>query len=97
MTQKIDTLGSARRFGARYGRTVKHKFAAVEKLSRAYWKCPYCHKVAAKKKAMGIWQCQKCNAKFTSRAFTITKEVAPLVPIKKQEVREEEVQTVEAE
>lgn len=64
-------LKSAKRFGARYGRTVKFKFDAVEKLHKGRHECPYCHKVKAKRLSAGIWQCSKCNAKFTGRAYEI--------------------------
>ena len=39
--QKIDKLGSAKRFGARYGTKTKHKFAKIEALQRKKYKCPY--------------------------------------------------------
>jgi len=64
-------LGSAKRFGARYGRTVKHKFAKVEALQRKKYKCPFCSYTKVKRIAAGIWHCRKCNAKFANRAYTI--------------------------
>jgi large subunit ribosomal protein L37Ae len=65
-------LGSVKRFGARYGRTVKHKLAGIEKSLRGFQTCPYCHSKRAKRTAAGIWECRKCNAKFTGRAYTIS-------------------------
>ena len=67
-TQK---LGSIKRFGARYGRTVKHNFAKIEQEQRKLHKCPYCNKIAVKRLAAGIWHCKKCGAKFTGKAYTI--------------------------
>jgi len=66
-----DKLSSRKRFGARYGRTVKHNFAKIEQEHRKLHKCPYCAKVAVKRMALGIWYCKKCKAKFTGRAHTI--------------------------
>lgn len=60
-----------KRFGARYGRKTKVKFAQVEKKQRATWKCPYCNKTAVKRLAAGIWQCNKCEAKFAGKAYTV--------------------------
>ena len=74
---KTSKLGSARRFGARYGRTVKHNLAKVEAAQRASTQCPFCLYDKVKRLAMGIYTCGKCNAKFTGRAYT----VAPIKPI----------------
>ncbi len=68
---EIIKLGAAKRFGARYGRTNKHNFAKVEKEQRKKHKCPYCGKVAVKRLAVGIWECRRCDSKFTARAYTI--------------------------
>ena len=71
--QKIDKLGSAKRFGARYGTKTKHKFAKIEREQRRKHKCPYCNKIKVKRVAVGIWHCRKCNAKFTGKAYSIKK------------------------
>jgi len=59
-----------KRFGARYGRKTKKKFAQVEKQQRAKHKCPYCNKIGVKRLAAGIWNCAKCNSKFAGKAYT---------------------------
>ena len=60
-----------KRFGARYGRKPKKKFAKIESQQRAKHKCPYCNKKAVKRLATGIWQCNKCDVKFAAKAYTI--------------------------
>ena len=90
-------LGSAKRFGARYGRTVKHKFAKIEALQRKKYKCPYCSYDKVKRLSSGIWHCRKCNAKFTNKAYTIEEvkikeEIFPEEGIKEEakgEIKEE--------
>ncbi len=67
---------SIKRFGARYGRNVKHRFAAVEAQHKKSYSCPYCHAQRAKRVAVGIWQCTKCDSKFTGRAYTLPKKKA---------------------
>ena len=62
-------LASIKRFGPRYGRTVKHKLGAIEAIKKAKSKCPYCSAVRVKKIAAGIFNCNKCNSKFTARAY----------------------------
>ncbi len=64
-------LGPVKRFGTRYGRTLKHKLAKIEIEQKRDHKCPYCAKPKVHRLAYGIWHCQKCNAKFTARAYTV--------------------------
>ncbi|MFH0874402.1 MAG: 50S ribosomal protein L37ae [archaeon] len=64
-------LGSVKRFGPRYGRRTKLRFAEIEKEQRKLHKCPYCHQVKVKRESVGIWSCKKCSAKFTGKAFTL--------------------------
>ena len=61
---------SAKRFGSRYGRKTRAKFGLIEAQQRAHHKCPYCNKQGVKRKAMGIWNCEKCNATFAGKAYT---------------------------
>ncbi len=80
MAQK---LGSVKRFGSRYGRTVKHKLAKIEAILKGKHKCPYCHAEKVKRISLGIWLCKKCNAKFTGKAYSLSK------PVSKEEEKEE--------
>ncbi len=70
MAEETTTLGATKRFGARYGRTVKQRFIEVEQLHRQYYKCRYCTKEAVKRKVAGIWECKACHAQFTGKAYT---------------------------
>lgn len=72
MSKEIKLKG-AKRFGARYGRRVKHLFDKIEQEQRKLHECPYCKKTAVKRLAYGIWQCRKCDAKFSGKAYTISK------------------------
>jgi len=72
--QKIG-LKSAKRFGTRYGATNKLKLAMIESEQRKLHPCPQCGKPKAKWQSVGIWQCQKCNHKFTAKAYSITKAI----------------------
>ena len=68
-------FGSIKRFGARYGRSLKEKFAIIEAEQRKRHKCPYCHQVQVKRLEMGIWYCRKCKTKFTGKAYSINKKI----------------------
>ena len=83
MTKKKQSLGSAKRFGTRYGKTVKQRLANVEKQSKATYKCPHCSYKKANQVSVGIWHCDKCDKTFTSKAYSVRKQ-------KRQIVKEEE-------
>ena len=94
MVKSVEKLGSAKRFGARYGFKPKHKFAKIEKEQRKKHKCPYCNAVKVKRLVMGIWHCRNCNVKFTGKAYTIAKQVISkeiAETEKKSEMAEEEI------
>jgi ribosomal protein eL43 len=62
-----------RRFGVRYGRTVKHKLGKIEAQQKRAHACPYCHYPKVRRKSAGIWHCTKCGKTFASRAYTVTR------------------------
>lgn len=64
-------IGSAGRFGSRYGRKIRNKVSNVEKKQKKWQKCPKCMKLKVKRVAKGIWECRKCGAKFTGRAYEV--------------------------
>ncbi len=65
-----DVPQSTKRFGARYGRRTKLQFGLLEREQRMLHKCPYCSDVKVKRISVGIWQCRKCEAKFTGKAYS---------------------------
>ena len=75
-------FGSVKRFGPRYGRTVKERLAKVEQEQRKAHKCPHCTYEQVKQESVGIFICKKCGAKFANKAYTVAK-VAP-VKVKKE-------------
>lgn len=95
--KQIGKLGSAKRFGARYGKKPKQIFAEIEKLQRSKHRCPYCHYVKAKRLSFGIWYCSKCNSKFTGRAYTISEELPTEKEIKEEIAAEEITESQESE
>lgn len=75
MAKKKTQSKSTKRFGPRYGRTVKAKVAKIETMQKKSYKCPTCNYEKVQRVSSGIWNCSKCNAKFTSKAFSVTKQV----------------------
>ncbi|MEM3154776.1 MAG: hypothetical protein QW165_04420 [Candidatus Woesearchaeota archaeon] len=71
MAEAQKGLGPVKRYGTRYGRTTKHKAAQIEIEQKKAHKCPYCAKPKVHRVSYGIWQCEKCSAKFTAKAYTV--------------------------
>lgn len=68
-------LGPVKRFGVRYGRTVKHKLAKIEKEQKKNHLCPYCSREKVSRVSYGIWNCKKCDSTFTGRAYNLGSSV----------------------
>lgn len=64
-------VGSAGRFGARYGRRLRTQITVIERVQRQKQKCPYCSRQAVRRVATGIFLCSKCHAKFTGDAYKV--------------------------
>ena len=84
MAGKKTKHGSVKRFGTRYGRTLKNKMGNIESLQKKEYTCPKCHYEKVKQSTTGIWECGKCGAKFTSKAYTVSK-LSALKVIEEQE------------
>jgi len=70
---KTKKAKAAGRFGARYGRRVRVKIAEIESSQRKKQNCIFCNGTA-KRLSKGIWQCKKCNKKFTGHTYFLKKE-----------------------
>jgi large subunit ribosomal protein L37Ae len=65
-------VGSAGRFGPRYGLKIRRRVAAVEARMKQKHVCPVCGRRAVRRISTGIWQCQKCGATFAGGAYLPT-------------------------
>ncbi len=68
---KTKKVGSAGRYGARYGKRVRALVTEIEKLQRKKQLCPYCKKRRAKRISLGVYLCKKCGSKFTGKAYSL--------------------------
>ena len=66
MTKKVKSAG---RFGSRYGRKIRQRVIDIEQKQKAKHQCPHCNKWSIKRLAVGIFECKKCNSKFTGKAY----------------------------
>ena len=63
-------IGTAGRFGSRYGKKDRTKVAEIEKILRQKHVCPNCKMPFVKRVSSGIWQCKKCGVKFSGLAYS---------------------------
>lgn len=75
MSQDSQSLGSAKRFGTRYGKTGKQRRAEIEERARDTYTCPYCQYEKVEREAAGIWHCDKCDRTFTGKAYTVHEDI----------------------
>ncbi|MBI5391380.1 50S ribosomal protein L37ae [Candidatus Woesearchaeota archaeon] len=66
---KTKKVGTAGRYGVRYGLKLRNKLLEVERKQKIKHECPKCHKLQLKRLAVGIWACRKCNHQFAGRAY----------------------------
>lgn len=87
MPEKRDKekTGSAGRFGSRYGTRVRERVRSVEENMKGYHRCPECESKKVKRVGSGIWECDRCGAKFTAKAYART-----VTPIEKEIASEAE-------
>lgn len=62
-------VGSAGRFGARYGRVSRKRVADIERMMHRDHPCPECGDEAVTREGTGIWSCESCGHKFAGGAF----------------------------
>ncbi|MBC7218578.1 MAG: 50S ribosomal protein L37ae [Hadesarchaea archaeon] len=63
-------IGSAGRFGPRYGTKVRKLVVEVEKKLKQEYKCPKCGAMKVRRTGSAIWQCRRCGVKFAGGAYT---------------------------
>ena len=63
-------VGSAGRFGARYGSTIRLRVKRIEEAMRAPHRCPRCRtRGRVKRISVGIRTCTKCGLTFAGGAY----------------------------
>jgi large subunit ribosomal protein L37Ae len=66
---KKKKIGSAGRFGVRYGKRIRNLVSEIEKMQKQKHICPKCDMPYVRRVAAGIWECKKCGVKFAGRAY----------------------------
>ena len=69
MAKSRGKIGSAGRFGERYGKRIKSLTSSLERSKNARYKCPRCSMVYVVRESSGIWKCRKCGNRFAGQAY----------------------------
>lgn len=71
---KKKKVGSAGRYGPRYGRRIREIVAKIEVEQKKRQTCPACKMPYVVRVSAGIWKCKKCGAKFAGLAYQPKRE-----------------------
>ncbi|MFB6096814.1 MAG: 50S ribosomal protein L37ae [Haloferacaceae archaeon] len=67
--QKARSVGSAGRFGARYGRVARKRVSDIESDMNGDHSCPDCGNETVDRQGTGVWECRRCGYKFTGGTY----------------------------
>lgn len=65
-TEKVKSTG---RFGSKYGVGIRKRVVHVEDRQKNQKPCPFCGFDKVKRKAAGLYACNKCDMEFTGGAY----------------------------
>lgn len=69
MANRKGDVGSAGRFGPRYGRVARRRVSEIEAATRADHVCPDCGDDNVSRVGTGIWECSHCDYKFAGGTY----------------------------
>lgn len=69
MAKRKKGVGSAGRFGARYGRVNRRRVAEIEADTNADHECPDCGAERVSRTGTGMWECGRCDYAFAGGAY----------------------------
>lgn len=67
--RRTKKVGPTRGLGARYGSTVRKRYAKVLTDMKKPHRCPQCGTESVRRESVGIWKCKKCGLTFTGGAY----------------------------
>ncbi|EAR95362.1 60S ribosomal protein L37a (macronuclear) [Tetrahymena thermophila SB210] len=72
MAKRTQKVGITRKYGTRYGASLRKVVKKFEITQHAKYGCPFCGKVAVKRAAVGIWKCKPCKKIIAGGAWELT-------------------------
>lgn len=52
-----------------YGKKIRHAVRAAARKASAHYRCPKCSRPAVRRVSAAVWQCRKCDTKFSSGTY----------------------------
>ena len=62
---------SLRGLGAKYGGTVRKRYARIYRTLKTARECPSCSSMRLRRQASGIWKCGSCGHVMTGGAYDV--------------------------
>ncbi|MBI1971904.1 MAG: 50S ribosomal protein L37ae [Candidatus Aenigmarchaeota archaeon] len=69
MSKRTKRIGSAGRYGVRFGQKIRKMVSDIEVVQKSDHACPSCMKAAVFREASGIWKCRVCGCVFAGGAY----------------------------
>ncbi|MBI3413422.1 MAG: 50S ribosomal protein L37ae [Candidatus Aenigmarchaeota archaeon] len=69
MSKRTKRIGSAGRYGVRFGQKIRKMVSDIEAVQKSKHTCPACTKTAVVREASGIWKCNICGCVFAGGAY----------------------------
>lgn len=69
MADRKRGIGSAGRYGPRYGRVARRRVSEIEAAMRGTHACPECGADRVSRAGTGIWECGRCDHRFAGGTY----------------------------
>eukprot|EP01016_Furgasonia_blochmanni_P054529 TRINITY_DN8_c0_g1_i1.p2 TRINITY_DN8_c0_g1~~TRINITY_DN8_c0_g1_i1.p2 ORF type:complete len:166 (-),score=70.27 TRINITY_DN8_c0_g1_i1:312-809(-) len=76
MTKRTKKVGITRKYGVRYGASLRKIIKKFEIQQHAKYFCPFCGKNGMRRVSVGIWHCKPCFKTIAGGAWTLTTPAA---------------------
>eukprot|EP00808_Paulinella_micropora_P030385 g27658.t1 len=76
MGKRTKKVGVVRKYGTRYGASLRKVIKKVEISQHKSYVCGFCGKDTVKREAVGIWKCRVCKKVMAGGAYTLTTATA---------------------
>eukprot|EP01015_Nassula_variabilis_P006053 TRINITY_DN145_c0_g1_i1.p1 TRINITY_DN145_c0_g1~~TRINITY_DN145_c0_g1_i1.p1 ORF type:complete len:146 (+),score=49.90 TRINITY_DN145_c0_g1_i1:140-577(+) len=76
MAKRTKKVGITRKYGTRYGASLRKIIKKFEIQQHARYLCPFCGKQSVRRVSIGIWQCRGCYKTVAGGAWSLTTSAA---------------------
>jgi large subunit ribosomal protein L37Ae len=71
MARRTYKVGITRKYGTRYGASLRKIIKKFEVQQHAVYLCPFCGKQSVRRLAVGIWACKSCHKQIAGGAWEL--------------------------